>query len=153
MKPSGKIPGPSQLVTQVAALPWRMQDCCPQVLLVTSRRSGHWMLPKGWQIDGMDLAASAQIEAFEEAGVLGMISRQPIGSYRYLKLLDNGRSLPSQALVFSLRVTSELDAWPEQRQRSRAWLGLDAAVARVQSPALARMLRQIRSFDQQMFTA
>tara|TARA_R110002124_G_scaffold63350_8_gene172957 strand:- start:861 stop:1334 length:474 start_codon:yes stop_codon:yes gene_type:complete len=138
---------------QVAALPWRLLDDAPQVMLVTSRRSRRWLLPKGWQIEGKDLAQSALTEAFEEAGVLGTISSQPIGSYRYLKQFDNGHSIPSQALVFGLAVTQELTDWPEIRQRSRAWFSLEDAAAQVQAPGLAQMLRQLGLMERQLFSA
>ena len=68
---------------QTGALPWRLtQSSKPEVLLVTGRRSGRWMIPKGWPMIGKSLAAAAEREAFEEAGISGSIDSRPLGSFR-----------------------------------------------------------------------
>jgi len=87
VKPSTK--NVSGLCRQVAALPWRIDsDQKVQVLLVTSRTNGKWMLPKGWPMEDMPDFEAARIEALEEAGIEGSISANPIGSYHYLKLFE-----------------------------------------------------------------
>ena len=66
---------------QTGALPWRLtQSNKPEVLLVTGRRSGRWMIPKGWPMSGKSLAAAAEREAFEEAGISGSVDSRPLGS-------------------------------------------------------------------------
>lgn len=100
------------------------------------------MLPKGWPIEGLSDAESAGREAFEEAGVRGEIASRPLGSYRYMKLLkDEVTILPSQALVYGLKVTKELDTWPEKSERERRWLSPIKAAEIVWEPDLARLLR------------
>ena len=76
---------------QYAALPWRMTDGTLEVLLLTSRGTGRWVIPKGWPHDSFSSAHSAAQEAYEEAGIRGAITREPIGSYRYDKNARRGR--------------------------------------------------------------
>ena len=91
---------PGRRVRQVAALPWRREpDGSIAVLLITSRTNAKWMLPKGWVIPGKTDAESAVIEAEEEAGVTGIPSAVPIGSYFYVRQEADGSARPSQALV------------------------------------------------------
>ena len=126
---------------QVAALPWRVDaDGKVRILLVTSRTNGKWMLPKGWPIAGKSVAEAAGIEAKEEAGVEGLASESAIGSYRYIKLFDDGTSAPAQALVFPLRVTTELSNWNEKSQRRRRWFRPRKAADAVFEPDLRRFL-------------
>ncbi|HTM77352.1 MAG TPA: NUDIX domain-containing protein [Devosia sp.] len=127
---------------QVAALVWRPGECGVEVLLVTSRISGHWLLPKGWPIDGLSAAGAAKQEAFEEAGVWGDTSGEPIGNYAYGKILKNGDTLPCTVDVFAIRALGLLPDWPEKAQRRRQWLTFSSAAARVMEPDLGRFLQQ-----------
>lgn len=114
---------------QVAALPYRLGDGGREVLLVTSRRSGRWILPKGWPYHGASLIKSAAREAYEEAGVQGLMGHNEIGRFVTTKLLDPG-TLSCLVLVYPLEVRVELDDWPEQLERQRRWYSLaDAAEA------------------------
>jgi 8-oxo-dGTP pyrophosphatase MutT (NUDIX family) len=73
--------GPAE---QFAALPWRRRRGERlEILLVTTRRSGRWIVPKGWPIDGCSPRECAAREAMEEAGVLGVIAAEPIGDFPY----------------------------------------------------------------------
>jgi 8-oxo-dGTP pyrophosphatase MutT (NUDIX family) len=134
---------PAPFVTQYAALPWRQSDERFEVLLITSRTNRKWMLPKGWPMKGKDGAAAAGIEAFEEAGVEGVVTQAPIGSFHYRKLLPDAEARSAQAVVYGLRVTRELDAWPEASDRDRRWFTLDEAANAVFEPTLSRFLRQV----------
>jgi len=129
---------------QVAALPWRREpDGSIAVLLITSRTNAKWMLPKGWVIPGKTDAESAIIEAEEEAGVTGIASPVPIGSYFYLRQEDDGTTRPSQAVVYALEVTCELDHWDEKQQRKRRWLAATDAALAVFERDLARFLAKL----------
>lgn len=131
---------------QVAALPWR-RDAKGQVsvLLVTSRTNAKWMLPKGWPMPDMADAVAALQEAREEAGIDGAVSPTPIGSYRYMKLFDDGSVKPAQAVIYSLRVTQEHSKWDEKNQRQRRWFTPKKAAKAVTEPDLARFLRNLAS--------
>lgn len=131
----------STLCHQVAALPWRREtNGALMVLLITSRTNGKWMLPKGWPMNGLRDAASAQQEALEEAGVEGDIDAQALGSYRYSKLFSTGESVPGQALIFPLAVRRERKGWKEKGQRRRRWMSPEEAARLAHEPDLARFL-------------
>jgi 8-oxo-dGTP pyrophosphatase MutT (NUDIX family) len=131
--------------TQLAAMPWRRSSGQLEVLMVTSRVSRHWLIPKGWPMKGKPDKEAAAIEAFEEAGVKGRMSASPIGSYRYDKLLPDGGSIPCQVKVYGLEVISELDTWPEERSRERRWTSLAAAAADAYEPGLSAFLTGLLS--------
>ena len=128
---------------QVAALCWRA-DTALDVLLVTSLKTQRWILPKGWPEPELGPADNAAREAFEEAGVMGKISPEPIGSYHYLKEKKDGGGIPCSVEVFALEVTKQLDDWPEKSSRQLAWLPLDQAAARVVEPSLRQMIKDFR---------
>src|SRR5947209_20158648 len=103
---------------QFAALPWRRTAAGEvEVLLITSRETRRWVIPKGWPIKGKSSAKSAAQEAFEEAGVTGKLEKQPVGAYAYDKRLKNGRLQRVRVTVFSLEVEAEAETWPEAAQR------------------------------------
>lgn len=114
------------------------------MLLVTSRGTGRWILPKGWVNPGQSAAQSAAQEAWEEGGVRGAVDADPLGTYRYAKRLEDGGARPCQVEVFPLRVEAELDAWPEQDQRRRLWLDPNEAAGRVEEPELRALLSGFR---------
>ena len=129
--------GPRQ---QFAALPWRRAEDGVEVLLITSRETRRWVIPKGWPIKGKSAAKSAAREAFEEAGVTGKVSKRPVGAYAYDKRLKNGRLQRVRVAVFGLQVESEADAYPEIGQREKAWLPLAEAARMVDEPELMVLL-------------
>ena len=103
----------------MAALCWRTspkRGTVLEVLLITSLNSKRWILPKGWPEPELGPAENAAREAFEEAGVTGKISPEPIGSYHYLKERKDGGGIPCSVEVFALAVTKQLDDWPEKEQ-------------------------------------
>ncbi|MET3897971.1 8-oxo-dGTP pyrophosphatase MutT (NUDIX family) [Devosia sp. UYZn731] len=131
----------SKRLKQVAALPWRLNANGElEILLVTSRISRHWLLPKGWPMDGKSNAQAARQEAFEEAGIEGRISKSRLAKFAYRRIEPDGSTSPCVVSVFALRVSHQLDDWPEQHQRDRQWFALDAAAAVVFVPSLAAML-------------
>lgn len=109
---------------QYGALPYRLNKAGEvEVLLITSRTRRRWIIPKGWPISGMKPAKSAAREAFEEAGVRGLVSGKPIGHFTYDKQPDeDGRFVVCEVTVFSLLVTRQLKTWPEMDQREIRWV-------------------------------
>lgn len=129
---------------QVAALPWRREvDGSLSVMLITSRTNGKWMLPKGWPMNGRSDAEAARIEAREEAGVDGVVGAEPIGSYSYVKIFNDGSSKPGEACIYSLAVTRERDEWKEKGQRRREWMTVSQAARLAHEPDLSRFLGEL----------
>lgn len=135
---AGPISAPA---LQVAALPWRLAGGGVEVLLVSSRETRRWVIPKGWPIPGLSHAEGAAREAFEEAGVRGRVSRKPIGVYRYMKRLDGEKSLECTVDVHPLRITAQLAEWPEKGERVVRWFHPTEAARLVQEPELAALIR------------
>ena len=132
---------------QVAALCWRTSQkhgSAVEVLLITSLNSKRWILPKGWPEPELGPAENAAREAFEEAGVMGKIGAQPIGSYHYLKEKKDGGGMPCSVDVFTLAVTKQLDDWPEKNVRELHWCPIEQAIAKVAEPGLRQLLKAFR---------
>jgi len=132
---------------QYAALPVRCaDDGTLRVLLLTSRDTRRWVIPKGWPIPKLSPAATAMREAYEEAGLEGTIeSTTPIGHYRYDKGFAGGRSVKVRVDVFLMRVSRQLESWPEQSERETRWYGPEQAAELVAEPELAAILRGLRA--------
>lgn len=127
----------SEAPVQYAALPWRRGPSGQiEILLVTSRGTGRWVIPKGWPIKGKTARASAEQEAWEEAGVRGRIAPDSVGAYGYPKDLSAGRVLDVNVDIFPLEVTSESAEWPEKAQRARRWVRASEAAELVAEPEL-----------------
>jgi len=134
--------GKTDVRTQFAALCYRVKAKKIEILLITSRRSGRWILPKGWPMDGMTPADSAAQEAWEEAGVEGAPDSRPLGLFSYSKMLDDDeKDLPCVAMVYGVRVRSLARKFPEAGQRSRKWVSRKKAATLVDEPELSRILR------------
>lgn len=125
---------------QYGALCYRFDGDTPLVLLITSRGTGRWILPKGWPIPGLDGAATAAREAWEEAGVVGRVSPVPLGAYHYVKLLDKRREVPCKVEVYPLCVARLEDEYPETGQRQRVWFAATEAARKVDEPELKQLL-------------
>jgi 8-oxo-dGTP pyrophosphatase MutT (NUDIX family) len=128
---------------QYAALPYRMVGRQMQVMLVTSRRTKRWIIPKGWPMNGKTAPQAAAAEAVEEAGIVGTIAERPIGSYRYLKTLKNKQdTMAIQVIVFPFLVEDSVEAFKEEGQRTARWFGYRQAASSVAEPALRRLIRE-----------
>ncbi|MCT8998505.1 NUDIX hydrolase [Chelativorans intermedius] len=125
---------------QAAALPWRLEKGRVEVLLITSRGTGRWVLPKGWPEGGESLAGTAAREAREEAGVEGRMADREIGRYFYGKETESGLTWRCEVAVFPLCVEEEAKRWPEKSQRTRRWMSQEEASKAVQEPDLAQLL-------------
>jgi 8-oxo-dGTP pyrophosphatase MutT (NUDIX family) len=133
-------------VRQAGAIPYTIVQGQVVFLLITSRRSGRWIFPKGELIEGMTPWALAAHEAFEEAGVTGEVDPTPIGSYRTMKTLSIRRQ-PVVVDLYPLKVEQQLDEWPEKGQRHRHWAILPEAKRLVSEAKLkeaaARLSRSV----------
>lgn len=126
---------------QCAALPWRRNAAGEvEVMLITSRETRRWVIPKGWLMKGIGPGGSAAQEALEEAGVLGRLGKKTVGTYGYDKRLRSGRIQHVRVRVFALEVLGELDAWKEMAERERRWMAPDVAATLVEEAALQRLL-------------
>src|SRR4051794_25939977 len=109
-------------------------------MLVTSRETQRWIIPKGWPHKGKAPHNSAAREAFEEAGVLGVVAKRSVGSFRYEKRLKNGAVTVCEVHVFPLRVSRQRKNWPEKDQREVKWLSLEEAAESVKEPILSEII-------------
>ncbi|WP_299426693.1 NUDIX hydrolase [uncultured Shimia sp.] len=129
---------------QVAALCTREAKGATEVLLITSRDTGRWVLPKGWPINGLDAPGAALREAWEEAGVKeANINSQPVGIYGYDKRLDGGLEVPVDVTVFETEVMELVDDFPEAEERTRKWVPAQEAAGMVNEPQLQAILREL----------
>lgn len=133
---------------QIAALPVRRgKKGRMEVLMVTSRDTGRWVMPKGWTMDGKKPWAAAEIEALEEAGAEGTISKTPIGFYHDDKQLDDGGAIRCRVTVYPMLVARLKRKWKERHERKRHWFGPEAAARRVAEPELAELLKGVACKD------
>jgi 8-oxo-dGTP pyrophosphatase MutT (NUDIX family) len=86
-------------------------------MLVTSRQTQRWIIPKGWPQKGKAPCDSAAAEAFEEAGVVGSVGKHSVGTFNYEKHLKNGGVVACEVHVFPLEVRRQSKQWPEREQR------------------------------------
>lgn len=129
---------------QVGVLPWRLRrDGTRKILLITSRRQGRWIVPKGWPMKGYPLFVAASREAFEEAGIIGDMWPAPLTSYRYMKALDDGSQVPCRVAVFGMRVHGTLTHWREKDQRQRRWFSVGRAADRLSDVELSEFVRTL----------
>ena len=110
-------------------------------MLVTSRETGRWIIPKGWPKKRKAPYASAAREALEEAGVVGEVGKDPIGSYSYKKRLRSGAIVACEVQVFPLEVKRQQKRWPEKREREFHWFSPADAAKAVQEPVLRNIIR------------
>ena len=111
---------------QSGAIPYTVAERQAVFLIITSRRTGRWIFPKGAPIEGMTPWEVAATEAFEEAGVEGDIETEPIGSYRTVKMVGIRRTL-IEVDMYPLRVRTQREDWPEKTNRHRHWVILPDA--------------------------
>jgi len=128
--------------TQFAALCYRVVEGETQILLVTSRQRGRWIIPKGWPVEGATPADAAATEAFEEAGVTGKTFNICLGIYSYTKVMADGENdLPCAVSVFPVRVKKILKTYPEMGERRRKWFSVKKAASKVREPELRKILK------------
>ncbi len=131
--------------TQFAALPWRRrEDGALEMLLITSRESRRWVIPKGWPMGELPPGDCAAQEAFEEAGVIGPTRRKTLGVYHYDKRLRSGRLQHVRVMVYAMEVREERDIWPEMAERDRRWTSPGEAAGLVDEPELRTLLGKFK---------
>ena len=130
--------------SQLAALCYRIVDGKMKFLLITSRRSRRWIIPKGWPEWGITPGECASKEAYEEAGVRGQVGRFPIGAFSYIKKHPRAKPIPFVVMVYPLEVTKLCDSYPESTQRKRKWVGRKTAAQMVREPELQHIMRRFK---------
>ena len=131
-------------IRQVAAIPFRLgSGGALEVLLVTSRETRRFIVPKGWPMKGKSGRKVAAIEAEQEAGVTGTVLREPAGTYTYWKRLAR-QFVRVDVTVYLLAVGEELSTWREKKSRQRAWLTIEDAAVLIDEPELATLLRNLK---------
>ena len=131
----------TNLRTQIAALCYRRKKGKLQFLLVTTRTSRRWIVPKGWPMAGLSAQQVAATEAWEEAGVRGIVHERPVGVFSYTKEYDNTPDLPCAAIVYGVKVEQVEKDFPEREERERRWVSRKKALAMVELPELVPLMR------------
>jgi 8-oxo-dGTP pyrophosphatase MutT (NUDIX family) len=121
----------ARLIRQAAVLAIRNRQLC----MVTSRNGRRWVIPKGQIERHQTETEAAQAEAWEEAGIMGQVGSEPLGSFEYSK---NGNT--HHVVVFPMQVTIEREKWPECHFRSREWVDLEEALLRIEEPGLRSLV-------------
>lgn len=137
------------MLTQYGVLPVRTAaDGGLEVMLITSRDTGRWVVPRGNPIPGKSPPESAAQEAFEEAGIVGTVDPEAIGLYSYEKRRRLRGPVPASVHLFRMNVGEEHDDWPEKGQRERRWFAAGEAAAAVHEDELARLIRLVADMSQ-----
>ncbi|MEG3936634.1 MULTISPECIES: NUDIX hydrolase [Microcoleaceae] len=126
------------LVEQSGVIPYRIQDGKIEVMLITSSTGKRWVIPKGLIEPDMTPQDSAAKEAWEEAGLLGKVLPDLLGTYKYQK---SGHTCHVE--VFLLPVQTILENWPEASKRKRQWVSIPKAIKRVNEPELKLILADL----------
>lgn len=145
LKPADMKKKKSRYRRQFGALPLRMDDEGRiEVMMVTSRETRRWIVPKGWPIKGLTGAQTAAREAAEEAGVIGVTGKRPVGAYMYDKRLKDGSSTRCYVELYPLWVVDDLQHWVEHAERDVEWLSVAEAAERAGDASLGELLRAVR---------
>jgi 8-oxo-dGTP pyrophosphatase MutT (NUDIX family) len=134
---------------QCAALCYRFKkkSAVPEMLLITSRDTGRWVIPKGWPMEGKMCHQAAEREAYEEAGVKGETGVERIGFYMYEKGIDQGLKVQCMVQVYPIVVLEMLKSFPEKGSRKIEWVSFQEGASRVAEPMLKDV---ILSFEQRL---
>lgn len=122
------------MIRQAAAIPLHEGRIC----LISSRGGKRWIIPKGCMEPGMTAGEVALQEAWEEAGLAGVLLPEPVGSYVYEKA-----GFVCHVTVFVMEVTEVLQEWPEREWRQRIWLAHAQALSRIEEPGLREIIRGV----------
>jgi 8-oxo-dGTP pyrophosphatase MutT (NUDIX family) len=137
------------LLTQYGVIPVRRgPEGGIEILLITSRETRRWVVPRGNPIAGKSPTESAAQEAFEEAGIIGEVEAEAVGHYSYQKRRRIGVVVPAVVHLFRMPVAEERDDWPEKDQRERRWFPAREAAAAVHEDELARLIRLVAETSQ-----
>jgi len=132
---------------QSAAAVFRGEGDKRELLLVTSRDTGRWIVPKGWIEDGEDGAEAALRETWEEAGLIGeVLPGGPVGHYRYVKQRPRRGDAICDVDVYLLKLIEQRDQWPERDQRRRKWFPVATAIGLIGEDGLKDVIRDAFQF-------
>jgi len=134
---------PSRL--QIAALCQRQRKGRREVLMVTSKTTHRWILPKGWPVLSLKAHRTAAIEAFEEAGVIGTAHKEPFASFHSHKGGEAGLKIRTDVLVYLVDVESTTDAFPDRSERDVRWLPVEEAIRLCEDPGLVEVLKKLEN--------
>ena len=143
MQPLSEAP-PAQATEprpQLAALPWRLGKKGLEILLISSRETKRWVIPKGWPMKDKKPHAAAAQEAREEAGLVGKITKDSIGCFHYVKNMSNGTAVLCRVDVYPMQVEKQRKSWPERDQRITRWFPVEEAATLVREPELSDLIR------------
>ncbi len=132
-----------ELYTQIAALPYVFTQDELLICLITSRETKRLVIPKGWPKLGVSSHQMARIEAEEEAGLIGQISKDTIGTYNYRKKLHTFANITCEVEIYPLHVSHQLMDFPENKQRSLHWFNPIEASNRVEEKEFSEILLEI----------
>lgn len=141
----------NSILHQAGALVYRVRDAKLEVLLITSRVAGRWIIPKGNIDEGAEPSEAAKREAFEEAGIKGTVSGS-LGTYTYFKKLSEKTYLAAVE-VYLLKVREQLKKWPEKGQRKLSWMSAKKAVERIEEPGVVLLLRRVIELESALVKA
>ena len=142
----------STKVIQSAALAYRFENGIPQVLMITSRNSGRWVLPKGHIEEGQTPRDAVLVEAYEEAGLRGEVAETEIGFYAYKKS-DRPDVSKFKVAVYPMKVTDIETDWPEKKKRKRQWMDFETAADSVNERALKTLLNEFGAMLNEVSTS
>ncbi|WP_162009746.1 NUDIX hydrolase [Methylocystis heyeri] len=127
---------------QYGVLPYRLTEAGEvEILLVTTRQSRRWIIPKGWPIKGLKPSKSAAREGYEEAGIRGKVGGKSVGAFCYEKRIEeDGVTVPCEVRVFPLLVMQQFDSWPEAHQREARWFEPNKAVSAIKIAGLRELV-------------
>ncbi len=154
VKPEKKKAPSGSRRQQFAALPWRASvERGVEILLVTSRDTKRWIIPKGWPMKGRKPHIVAAIEAQQEAGLNGKVEKDKLGDFSYRKRLEGGGAVDCLVEVYPLRVARQRKKWPEKGQRITYWFAYAIAAQQVDEPELQEIILAFGQVTAEKLTA
>jgi 8-oxo-dGTP pyrophosphatase MutT (NUDIX family) len=144
----------STTLHQAGVIAYRVDHGQILVLLITSRDTGRWIIPKGNINAATPPSKAAEIEAYEEGGVKGTIEGSiPLGFYTYFKKHQSGEQSPTSVEVYLLRVAKQVKKWPEKRHRKLSWVPVADAIKLVEEPGVVPLLRRFSELKTDLISA
>jgi 8-oxo-dGTP pyrophosphatase MutT (NUDIX family) len=134
------VPSPQQAQRQYGVIPFRRGDDRIEIMLITSRNTRRWIVPKGWPIGRKPSRDVAQLEALEEAGLEGTIGKRAFGAFHYQKRLKDGSVVLCRVDVFAFEVGRQREDWLERRDRKRRWFASESAIRLVREQELKALI-------------
>ena len=148
---TAKVDPPAQRPRrQYGVIPYRHRNDKDriEIMLITSRNTRRWIVPKGWPIGRKPPRDVARREALEEAGLEGSIGQQPFGAFHYQKRLKDGSVVPCRVDVFAFEVERQLKTWLERSERKRRWFDSERAIKLVREQELKNVIAAlVRSLE------